>query len=315
MCDIKFVLQQQSELKIQLNSINESQIKLYGNFVEKNEILLLGNNDEYEKNIYMHDKEILKNIIEKKMSSFVKSIKRFSYVFEEIYAELCDIPDFAIKYYAKYILFIVYTYQKNKTNLLEKTYDYLSTKFDKNDAELYLLFQKYSEFETKNTPQNNSVAQIPEVESFLENLKNMSGYDTNIIINDIKNKESLQNFVNYVKSNNMQELLNYAYDKSLFEIFVFVYIYYDVIFDYGKITNNTISSDIANNGVASSVRSGGGGKTGLVFEISGSLEKKKILDRLIYLKRYSTLINKNNYKFNKKYISVIRNVFLHKINI
>ena len=85
---------------------------------------LLCDKEWYEKELYKYNNNARKQKVDDILKSFEQSINRFSYHIKEIECELEGLYDFAIHYYANYILLLVHKSQK-RDNLTYQTYMYL----------------------------------------------------------------------------------------------------------------------------------------------------------------------------------------------
>lgn len=271
---------------------------------------LFGNKEHYEKELYRYENNARKNKIEKTLKSFEISLSRFSYHIKEIMLELDELYDFAITYYAKYILSIVNKYQKDK-NLLEETYQYLKDRC-KNYPEICDELKIF--FDNIKNPQNktkNKVAIKDKLSQKFINIFNQV-FDSNILLNDISTKNIQNEFLELLKNKNYKELFNFSFDNGLYELFIFLYIYCDLSFDYDKliVNKNNSNNNISNNlNVSKAVESSSGGNSGFSANIFVSKEKMQIFKNMYYLKKYSHMNGPHDFVFNKKYITNIEHIF------
>jgi hypothetical protein len=271
------------------------------------------NKEYYEKELFKYNNNYRKDKVDKILKSFEKSIQRFSYNIKEIEYELEGLWDFAIQYHAKYILSIVHKYQKND-NLTYHTYLYIKKRCtcEFGDLEKYIDHMlKSNKIETKNKIIiNNEIAK-----EFIKLLNLV--YDDGKIIDTMRKCANLYNeFFELLKNKKMQELFDFSYCYNLYELFIFLYIYCDVSFDYEILilfepTVNQLSHDTA---TTMAVESGSGSRTSFNPCITIPKEKMKIYKDILYLKKYSHMYTSHNYKFNKKYITNIEHIF-EKYNI
>lgn len=260
---------------------------------------------------YIHENVFRKEKVKKIMSSFERSVKRFSYHIDEIVYELEylnseNFNDNAIK-----ILSLVGAHQKNK-NLIKETYKYLREKCDYN-KELYDLYQTL--YADKEKEIMDSVSCLDKnTLKFLEIFDIV--YSAEVIIKTVYEKDLIAKFDCAIKSKNICIFFDFCFDHNLCEICLFLYIYCNIGFDYNRLLHNdelnrTKSID---DGVGLKVEYNKSASSVCNPIIFVSPEFKKFTTIMFYLKKYSSMKNIKRFEFNIKYMPNIEHIF-HKPSI
>jgi hypothetical protein len=273
---------------------------------------LLGNEDEFKKEILKYKNENNKKKNENLMNETIRRIKMFKWLGSEIIFDLSLFEKCALRYYGRIILNYIYEYQNEK--VLEEVYEYLygimETKEEKenlkNDKNFYL-FKK----------QKIVLYQNENILKKIKNLINNSQYyfDFEKILFVIKNKNLDDTFEKIIdeciKKNKYDNMINFAFDNDLYELFIYLYVYQQIPFNYSKIVYDSNSKNNSKNDDISivdriKVESNSGNCDNHAIFFEESKEKMKIMERLLYLKKYSKR-NGVIYQFNKKYLPIIKN--------
>jgi hypothetical protein len=280
--------------KVIIDGFDETKDKLYPEFIDDNERKLLGDDNEYKAELFKYCNISSKVRIDKILLSLTESIKRFKYDFDDIYAELSSIPDYALIYYSRYIFYLVCTYQNE--DFVNKIFNFLNGK-----RQNYLLIDDYRNYNSNKISNKKTVTISDKVLHFWDTFKSVYKYNVELFFNELDNKKLLPEIINYINSDDMQGLLTFSYDNGLYDLFFYIYTHFDVIFDFKYIEPNRISS--GDNGRMTVCKTSEGGKLGLTFEIHKSKKQMDIIKGLLHIRRYSQRIEKERYKFNKKYLS------------
>ena len=267
--------------------------------------MLLGDTDEYEIEVKKYKNTTREKKIYEHMKSFERSIKMFQYKSQEVICEIGQLYDFAIRYYSRHILNLIYQYQNYDKNILRDTFEFLGSYVTKKEFEL--LHDDYTNYIAKNIIKFN-IDNVPiNVKSFFTKFACIFQSDETISL--IYRNNHYNNVAGFIENNNMQDLLIYSYDHEMMELYLYLYIFFDTQFDYSNLLyaneNNYDKIDIIDNTISAisvKVPSGGSYASGLGSMFIGeSKNKLKLISEIFYLKRYSRIINKTTYQFVKKY--------------
>jgi hypothetical protein len=268
-------------------------------------MMLLGNEKDFENELKKYNNETRRKKTENQIKSFEKSIKSFQYKAQEIICELGGFYNFAIRYYGRHILNLVYQHQKYDENILHETYNYLRDFMTKNELEfLHNDYKNYTKH--KKIKYDINSASI-KVKAFF--IKFSRVFDLDETISQIYRNNHHNNVTNFIEYNNMQDFLSYCFEHDLKDLFLYLYIFFDTQFDYNNIlyikhTDNQKDEDNINS-VKEISNSGGISENANIF-ISESKNKIMMIQELLYLRKYSRIVTKSIYCFVKKYGSRLK---------
>jgi hypothetical protein len=259
-------------------------------------------NDKYKSEIYKYKNNYRADKIKEQIKSLRTSLKFFKYVSDELISEIEKMYDFVIIYYAKEILFLVDKYQNHNfdKDILKNVYIYLKEKCIDDNEILLSLDNDYNNFICRNI-QNEYVNDV-EFKKFIYHVGKI--YDAEKIILTIKEKNLYNIICKYINNKNINKLFDLCFNESLCELFIFIYLFMKVKFNYAKFNENNIikPTQIFSDKVAA--ESNSTNETCSFFMV-GSKEKNKIFKIMSYLKKYSKRQSVNLYTFNIKYISLL----------
>ena len=269
---------------------------------------LLGDISTYEEEIYKYKNNYRKNKIEKQIDGLKNSIKRFTYRACELISELDNMYDFVIQYYARYILLLVHTYQKYDKDILNETYTFINNKCSQNKELLIGLKKDYNEMiESKKDEIKKMITVSKITQQFISQFEKV--YDSVILVQNLHQRDLYEQFVELIDQKEMVELFNFAFDHALTELFIFLYTFCRLSFDYCKLIvqkksekTNEFDMNVTNMVAVNT----GCGYIGTSFFVAESKELIDIYDKMIYIKRYSRMYHPYDYRFNTKYIAFIR---------
>lgn len=277
--------------------------------------ILFTNKEFYEKELNKYHNDDIKKKIEKKLKSFEESISRFSYHIKEIMYEFENLYDFAICYHSKYILSLIFKYQKDK-NLFHQTYEYLKERCKNSPETCNELFKYYESMKTPEniTEQKKKLITTVDKESlkFIELLDKV--FNANDIINELCIKNIHEDIIFLLKKKDFQNLFNFSFDNEIYELVMFLYIYCERSFDYDKLIVSNNNSNQNSYGLSSAVESSNGGNVSFSAHITVSKDMMVIFKNMYYLKKYSHMYGPHTFMFNKKYIKNIEHIFGRKID-
>lgn len=131
-------------------------------------------------------------------------------------------------------------------------------------------------------------------------------FDADNLIKKLEEKNLSLTVENLFLSEKYQELLNLCYEKELTDLFLYIYINYDVAFDCKKILYQEFQQKSkCTNMLGVKVESGGSMNNHTQINIFESKNKINLIENFVYLKRYSRMKNISLYYFVKKYKSCV----------
>ena len=274
--------------------------------LENRDSSLLGDTLIFEAELYRYKNTHRKNTIEKQLIDFERKIKLYRYLSVEIINDLAEMYNFALQYYARYILKLIHTYQTFDKNAVKDVYYFLSEKLTVSEKEL--LNQDYDKYNVI-TPPHQVIIKLNEVSSevkeFIVHLHKI--YNSNLIIEKL-NTKNIYTLIQLIEDGNMTNLLKFSFEHEIVELFIFIYLFTNAIFDYRQLISPTFDSnmvqEITSNTNVAKVESDGG-SIGCNIFITESKEKVEIYKKMYSLKKYSHMIGPHKYRFVKKYITYV----------
>lgn len=292
--------------------------------------MMFGNKNEYDIEIKKYNNDTRKIKINKILKSFEMNIKRFSYRIEEIVFELSNLYDFALRYYSRYLLNLVFKYQKNKKSLIHGTYKFLLQYTNKEESKL--LCDDYVEYvEYCTTVINKKCFSFENINQKVRNFfsKFATVFDIDEIIKYVIEKECYDEIMLLIENDDLQGLLMLSYEHGIINLFLYLYIFHDVHFDYLNLiyarnykkdgTAEIEEIEEINCSLSVKVESGSENATEKcsvsVFE---SIEKIKLIGEIFYLRRYSKINNKiscSTYYFNKDNLGKVKYFYGRDVDV
>lgn len=131
-------------------------------------------------------------------------------------------------------------------------------------------------------------------------------FDANELMEKLEEKNLCKTVENLLLNEKYQELLNLCYDRELTDLFLYIYINCDVVFDSKKTIYqeiNQMEHSKCTDANDAKVESENSINNHTQINIYESKNKMDLIKNFVYLKRYSRVKNTSLYYFVKKYKS------------
>jgi hypothetical protein len=272
---------------------------------------LLGNKIIYEKELYDKNNNFI-NSINKKIISLQKSLKLFQYISVELIVELDNINKFCVEYYARCILLLVHKYQNFNNNLLHDIYVYLKN-ITTDKLTLQKLEEEYNMYTNDNKISDEISYTLPDkCKLFFDNINKL--YSSTIILEELKKKEKYITVLNLIETNNFIELFDLCFECNFVEIFLFLYIFCGLSFNYNIFSDNftDISTKYQCSISPKVTLTTKSSNTEINIIENKSSDRIFLINNMLYLKKYSRMESPTNFIFNIEHVNMLN--FLKNID-
>jgi hypothetical protein len=268
----------------------------------------LGDKKKYDYELNKYKNENIKKKADEQILSFERNMRLFRYKAIEIIGELESMYNFVVQYYARYILELVNKYQTFDKNSVKEVYEFLIKKIPESEnLELKNDYDKYTKSKFNHNICLKKISQS--TKDFILQIGKI--YDDEKIIKELCEKNIHERAIKYIDNRNFNDLFQFAYENNLEKLFIFLYLFANVSFDYQKIIGLQIQPHNNQINNAHKIETKSGGNVGCNMMITESKERIEIHKKMMYLRRYSKMINPHSYVFCKKYINSLNDEVLN----
>lgn len=233
-----------------------------------------------------------------------RSLRDFKVLICDIHFELDTVPNEILLPFIDHIFEYV-KIQKCNPNLLREIKNYFA---DRKLINSDVISQSLSE----SLFLSESSDKIKQFNAFTNSIlkKYAMLFNTTDLETDLLKYNIYEKFITTLNNRDLSELIKIAYNYSLITVFLFLFVFYRVPFNFSLLAQSTINTaTICNTAQTNTVSSTSGSATTCNIVTACTHEEMQLRQSILYLKSVSKMIKLGIYIFNQKYYDMVAEHF------